>query len=205
MRRAELEARLETVPDFPEPAAALEQYQTPAPVAAHLLTLARDDGCIRGKRVVDLGCGTGILAAGAALLGASEVTGVDVDPEALRVAQESAWALDVDVHWHASDLHAWQPDHPYDTAVLNPPFGAQTPGADRVFYTRARDAVADQGGTAWFLAQPKTERFLARCAHELGATLERVATWDYPIEARFWFHDRTVQTLPVGGYRMGWD
>lgn len=203
VRRSELQARLETVPDFPEPSAALEQYRTPAPVAAHLLTLAAEDGAVRGRRVVDLGCGTGVLAIGAALLG-GDVTGVDVDPEALRVAQEAAWSLDVDVRWQASDLAAWVPDLPFDTAVMNPPFGAQEPGADRVFYARARDAVAARGGTAWFLAQPRTERFLGAYARELGAELERVATWDYPIEARFWFHDRAVKTLSVGGYRMGW-
>lgn len=204
VRRAELEARLESVPDFPTPQATLEQYRTPAPVAAHLLTIAAEDGCIEGRRVVDLGCGTGILAIGAALLGA-DVTGVDVDPESLEVAQETAWSLGLDVRWQASDLAAWTPDEPFDAAVMNPPFGAQDAGADRVFYTRARDAVAAREGTAWFLAQPKTERFLGAFARGLDATLERVAVWDYPIEQRFWFHDRDVKTLPIGGYRMGWD
>ncbi len=204
VRRSELESRLESVPDFAQPQAPLEQYRTPAPVAAQLLWLAKEDGCIQGKSVVDLGCGTGIFAIGASMLGA-RATGVDVDPEAVTVAQETAQSLGLDARWQTSDLEAWTPDQPFDTALMNPPFGAQTQGADRIFYTRARDAVAAQNGTAWFLAQPKTERFLASFAKELQATLERVATWDYPIEARFWFHEKTVKTIPIGGYRMGWD
>lgn len=40
-------------------------------------------------RVLDVGCGSGILSIGAALLGASEVTGVEIDPDAVAVAKEN--------------------------------------------------------------------------------------------------------------------
>lgn len=42
-----------------------------------------------GARVLDLGCGTGILAIAAALLGANPVTAVDIDPKAVEVTQEN--------------------------------------------------------------------------------------------------------------------
>lgn len=41
-------------------------------------------------RVVDAGCGSGILALSAALLGYQDVTGFDNDPEAVRVSEENA-------------------------------------------------------------------------------------------------------------------
>lgn len=41
-------------------------------------------------RVLDLGCGSGILAVAALLLGAREATGVDIDEVAVRVAKENA-------------------------------------------------------------------------------------------------------------------
>jgi ribosomal protein L11 methyltransferase len=41
-------------------------------------------------RVIDAGCGSGILALSAAKLGFKEVTGFDNDPEAVRVSQENA-------------------------------------------------------------------------------------------------------------------
>lgn len=44
----------------------------------------------KGDRVLDLGCGSGILSIAAVLLGASNATGVDIDPVAVRVAQENA-------------------------------------------------------------------------------------------------------------------
>ena len=41
------------------------------------------------KRVLDVGCGSGILSIGAALLGASEITGVEIEPDAVEVAKEN--------------------------------------------------------------------------------------------------------------------
>ena len=43
-----------------------------------------------GRRVIDAGCGSGILALSAAKLGFSEVVGFDNDPEAVRVSMENA-------------------------------------------------------------------------------------------------------------------
>lgn len=44
----------------------------------------------RERRVVDAGCGSGILALSAALLGFRDVAGFDNDPEAVRISEENA-------------------------------------------------------------------------------------------------------------------
>lgn len=43
-----------------------------------------------GERVLDYGCGSGILALAAAKLGASDVLGIDIDPHALDAARDNA-------------------------------------------------------------------------------------------------------------------
>ena len=43
-----------------------------------------------GKRVLDLGCGSGILGIGALLLGCDSVAGCDIDPKAPEVAETNA-------------------------------------------------------------------------------------------------------------------
>lgn len=42
-----------------------------------------------GQRVIDVGTGSGILAIGAAMLGAENVLAIDIDPTAVRVAKEN--------------------------------------------------------------------------------------------------------------------
>jgi len=44
----------------------------------------------QGQRVLDYGCGSGILAIGAAMLGAANVDAVDIDPDALVATQANA-------------------------------------------------------------------------------------------------------------------
>jgi len=45
---------------------------------------------LAGLRVIDYGCGSGILGVAAALLGAAHVAAVDIDPQALSATQENA-------------------------------------------------------------------------------------------------------------------
>ena len=45
---------------------------------------------LRGKRVLDVGSGSGILAIAADLLGAADAEGLDIDPETLPVAEANA-------------------------------------------------------------------------------------------------------------------
>src|SRR5262249_50900336 len=55
------------------------------------LVLRAIDARIRGgERVLDVGCGSGILAIGALLLGAGDAVATDVDPEAVEVTNENA-------------------------------------------------------------------------------------------------------------------
>lgn len=49
-----------------------------------------EDAVAPGDKVLDLGCGSGILGIAALGLGASHVTGVDIDPKAVDVAYENA-------------------------------------------------------------------------------------------------------------------
>jgi ribosomal protein L11 methyltransferase len=70
---------------------------------------------VAGQRVLDYGCGSGILAIGAARFGAGEIDAVDIDPAAVRAAQDNAQA-------NAVALRAGLPDAArgeYDTVLAN--------------------------------------------------------------------------------------
>jgi putative methylase len=140
MKLRQLEMALQKVRGFERPDPRYEQYQTPAPLAARLLFDAALRGDIERRTVLDLGCGTGILAIGACLLGAAEVRGVEQDPAALRVARENASRLGVEIELIESVIGAGLQGPlpgPVDTVVMNPPFGAQKEHADRPFIDTA--------------------------------------------------------------------
>ncbi|WP_332813717.1 50S ribosomal protein L11 methyltransferase [Ramlibacter sp.] len=52
---------------------------------------------LQGRRVLDYGCGSGILAIGAALHGAPEVDAVDIDPAAVQATLDNASANGVEL------------------------------------------------------------------------------------------------------------
>lgn len=54
-----------------------------------------------GERLLDIGCGSGILAVCGLLLGCSEATGVDIDPNAVRVSEENARRNGVSARYRA--------------------------------------------------------------------------------------------------------
>lgn len=71
---------------------------------------------VPGTRVIDYGCGSGILAIAAARLGAAEVIGIDIDPQALRATRDNAARNGVVVQILESDAGA---PGPADVVVAN--------------------------------------------------------------------------------------
>ena len=63
-------------------------HETTRLCVERLVTLAEEKKS--AGRVIDAGCGSGILALSAALLGFGDVVGFDNDPEAVRISQENA-------------------------------------------------------------------------------------------------------------------
>ncbi len=63
-------------------------HETTRLCVERLVTLAEEHGTT--GRVIDAGCGSGILALSAVLLGFQDVIGFDNDPEAVRISEENA-------------------------------------------------------------------------------------------------------------------
>lgn len=134
MKQRKLEMLLEEIEGFSDPELELEQYQTPSLLAAEVLHFAYMQGDLDDS-VHDLGCGTGILAIGAKVLGARKVVGYDTDPKALELARKNAEKIGVDVEFICSDIS--EVSERVKTTIMNPPFGARVKGRDRPFLSSA--------------------------------------------------------------------
>lgn len=73
---------------------------------------------LKGKTVVDFGCGSGILSLAALKLGAEKVIGIDIDPQALQASLENAKRNGVEDRL-ALYLPADQPEIKADVVVAN--------------------------------------------------------------------------------------
>lgn len=136
LREYQLGVILSSLKEHPSPKYFLEQYSITPGVAAEILFLAKKD--IKNKVVFDLGCGTGRFAIGAALLGAKEVYGVDIDQHALDAAEINARMVEQDTgvpvtkicKWIRSDIQSLSAKA--DVVVQFPPFGI-----DKLFFKEA--------------------------------------------------------------------
>ncbi len=92
-----------------------------ATTAACLRILADCAAARRGApwSLLDLGCGTGILALAAAKLGAQPVEGFDYDPAAVRVANKNARLNKTRLRFTRDDVTTWKPQRRYDVVAAN--------------------------------------------------------------------------------------
>ncbi|MFQ5800194.1 MAG: METTL5 family protein [Candidatus Hydrothermarchaeales archaeon] len=196
LSKKELELLLESCNGFREPKAKLEQYVTPSPIAANLLNLASLKGDIVDKTVFDLGCGTGRLAIGAALLGAREVTGFDIDCDTLSIAKENAEKLNSTVRWKCLDVVVLNEE--CDTVIQNPPFGVQKRGADRPFISSAMQ----MGKVIYTMHKTTTRDFIKKYIEKLGGRITDIDTVDFSLPYSYCFHKKRIKRIEVDVYRI---
>ncbi|MFD3302283.1 50S ribosomal protein L11 methyltransferase [Aquipseudomonas alcaligenes] len=70
-------------------------------------------------RVIDFGCGSGILAIAALLLGAPQAIGTDIDPQALEASRDNAGRNGIDPARFPVYLPADMPQQPAEVVVAN--------------------------------------------------------------------------------------
>ena len=204
MKKQDLEIILQKLPPHPTPLVNLEQYLTPANIAADILFTAYLEEDIADRTVLDLGCGTGIYALGAKLLGAREVLGVDIDGTALAIAEGYANALSLKIAFIQQQITGFDiTEHTsstVDTVIQNPPFGAQksSKGADRDFVEKA----LEWGSTIYSLHLTKTEEFVELLIGKLGGEVIWKKEYSFPIQHMFKFHTREKKDFDVTLFKI---
>lgn len=182
---------LQTIPPFDRPKPSLEQYSTPSVIASDVIFMAYAEGDIADKVVADLGCGTGILAIGAAKLGAKRVIGVDLDENAITQAEANAKFIGVEIDLFNLDVTEFE--ERVDTVVMNPPFGSQKRNADRPFLDTAMK-VAD---AVYSVHMSDTVDFLAKYVSDRGFYVDYQKRYKFEIPHMFSFHTKAKKCFDV--------
>ena len=184
---------IQKVPKHPNPKVDLEQYSTPATIAADLLWNAYSLGDIADKKVMDLGCGTGIFAIASKLLGAASAIGVDIDKDSTDLA--SSYCGDVD--FICSDICDLENDFDVDTIFQNPPFGSQKnakKGADLKFISKA---VELSPKVLYSFHMASTEEFLISYFEKNDLEITHIFRYNFPIPKIYEFHTMESANVEV--------
>lgn len=192
-KKKHLEMAIQKVPKHPNPKVDLEQYSTPAIIAADLLWNAYSLGDIADKKVMDLGCGTGIFAIASKLLGAASAIGVDIDKDSTDLA--SSYCGDVD--FICSDICDLENDFDVDTIFQNPPFGSQKnakKGADLKFISKA---VELSPKVLYSFHMASTEEFLISYFEKNDLEITHIFRYNFPIPKIYEFHTMESANVEV--------
>jgi len=196
VKKKELEMILQRIPPLKSPKPSLEQYQTPASIAADILFLAYDD--VHDKVVIDLGCGTGIFSIGCSLLGAKKVIGIDIDERAIEIARKKADEMNVDVNFMVGDINKAKMKG--NTVIMNPPFGAQYDNkkADSLFIKKALEIAS----VIYTIHLKKTMPFIYSLISSLQGKITYSKDYIFPIKKTFPFHEKKVEKFEVKMLRV---
>lgn len=192
-KKKHLEMAIQKVPKHPNPKVDLEQYSTPAIIAADLLWNAYSLGDIADKKVMDLGCGTGIFAIASKLLGAASAIGVDIDKDSTDLASSYCG----DVNFICSDICDLENDFDVDTIFQNPPFGSQKnakKGADLKFISKAIELSPK---VLYSFHMASTEEFLISYFEKNNLEITHIFRYNFPIPKIYEFHTRESANVEV--------
>jgi predicted RNA methylase len=167
----------------------LEQYATDGDLAARWLAdIAAFGDISEGCKVADLGAGNGVLGLGTLAMGAGRAILVEADEAACDVAKSNAesmgFADSVEV------IQAMLGSDPIDlisadVVISNPPWGRQTPRADRPFL----EAIINAEVPAHLLHSAEATH-IQPLFEGAGWSAERYGEADFSLPAKFTHHSR---------------
>lgn len=192
-KKKHLEIAIQNIPSHPNPKVDLEQYSTPASIASDLLWNAYSLGDVVDKKIMDLGCGTGIFAIASKLLGASSSIGVDIDRNSIDLASD--YCSDVD--FICSDISDLSNDFDVDTIFQNPPFGSQKNaknGQDLKFINKA---IELNPSVLYSFHMASTQEFLISYFEKNDLEITHIFRYDFPIPKIYEFHTKDLLNVEV--------
>jgi putative methylase len=199
--KKELEITLSKLAGFDKPSFELEQYATPAHIAAEWIWQMALNSEVSGREVLDAASGPGILGIGLLLMGAKKVYFIDADSKIMQICVENYNKVKEeyeigDAEFITGDISIF--DEEVDIVVQNPPFGTKEAHIDKVFLEKAF-AVSK---VVYSMHKWSTGGFVEAISKDYGFDIVRVWRYNFPIKAQFHFHKKVVKDVDVGLWKM---
>ncbi len=199
--KKDLEIVLSRLKSFENPSWELEQYETPAHIAADWIWQAALKGDIAGKVILDAACGPGMLGIAALLMGAKKVFFLDTDDKIIKTCQENVELIKNEYELGESEFITGNIsifDHEVDVVIQNPPFGTKEKHIDKLFLEKA--FVVSK--IVWSMHKSSTKSFIEAISKNNGFEITDYFFYEFPIKAVFKWHEKPVKKVNVGLWRM---
>lgn len=159
---------------------------------------------VHGKHVLDLAAGNGVLGLATMLLGASKVTLVEADQQAIDVAGANIDRIHAKVEGRANVIQAMigtdsiELEKPIDLVVMNPPWGVQTGRADRPLLELAFSLDAD----AVHILHSAKAKHVHAIARDHGYEGEIMFETEFRLPPTYAHHSKGKASTPVRCWRF---
>lgn len=187
----QIEEELLNLKTFAKAKANLEQYTTPARIAANIVT--KWEKHIKDKTVLDLGAGTGTLGIAALLAGAQKAIFVEKDLDAAKILKENLEALGLKKKAEIVVTDINLTDIEADITIMNPPFGTRKEHADREFL----DYALSHSNFLISIHKTSTLDAITKHIKGLGAEILDSKQLDYRLEHTMEHHRKEKQAIEV--------
>ncbi|MBT4604173.1 methyltransferase [archaeon] len=202
----QLEMVLQRLSGFENPSASLEQYQTPAGIAASWIWSMHMQGEVEGKVFADLAAGPGILGLGLLLMGAKKVHFVDIDEKTIITAKENLKFIeDLAKHnnaglgeavFHNVDVQEF--DLKVDCVVQNPPFGTKQKHIDKLFLETAFKIAP----LVYSMHKITTEKFVVAISKDYEFRIESLQEFKFSLPKTMKHHKKRIEYTQVGLWKL---
>ena len=197
----DLEIELSKLSSFEQPSFELEQYATPARIAAEWvwsMALKRE---VAGKVFLDAASGPGILGIGLLLMGAKKVYFLDKDHQIMQVCIHNYNQVQKEyeiglAEFIVEDVTLF--DAEVDIVVQNPPFGTKEKHIDKFFLEKAFKTAK----IVYSMHKYSTKQFVEAISEDHGFKITDFWRFEFPIKAAFKFHQKPLKYIDVGLWRM---
>ncbi|CAL2037396.1 unnamed protein product [Caenorhabditis brenneri] len=189
---------------FEKPKIKLEQYATSSELAVSMMEMIDETVGLDGVKVVDIGCGCGMLMTTVATLYEPEsVLGVDIDEEALETCSRNLETAEVQERCDTLQADVLDPDAElprgeFDVAVINPPFGTKNNAGIDMKFVQVGLQMVRPGGSVFSLHKSSTRDFILKTANKWeNVKAECCAQMRWQLPATYKFHKQKAVDIDV--------
>ena len=199
--KKDLEMQLSKLKSFQNAQVELEQYATPAHIAADWIWFMAMQSEVAGKNILDAASGPGILGLGLLLMGAKKIYFVDKDPDIMKICVENYNQLKEEyevgeAEFITSDIGLF--DQEVDIVIQNPPFGTKEEHIDKIFLEKAFEVSP----IIYSMHKYTTKKFVEAISKDFKFKITHHWRYNFPIKKTFSFHKKPVRNVDVGLWRM---